>query len=217
VKAALAGVLVLWAGATVAQVAVNPSALNGLRENHAPAHPVRRAPARRAPVHPVPARREAAPPPIAPAAPVVPPAPPAKPELPPVIAVPTQRPEPMPVIPMAADAPGGAETIPEGLRVTFGPGRADLNPASVAAIRAYAAPFETPNGGTVNVVAYAAGPADDPSTARRLSLDRGLAVRAVLLNAGVVSTRIYVRALGTPPAGELAGASQDRVDLMAAK
>ena len=47
-----------------------------------------------------------------------------------------------------------------------------------------------------NVVAYAAGTPDDPSTARRLSLSRALAVRSALMADGVGSARIYVRALG---------------------
>jgi hypothetical protein len=69
----------------------------------------------------------------------------------------------------------------------------------------------TPSGGTVtfNVVAYAAGIADDPSVARRVSLSRGLSVRAALMADGVPSTRIYVRALGAS-GGD---APPDRVDL----
>ena len=44
--------------------------------------------------------------------------------------------------------------------------------------------------------AWSAGTPDDPSTPRRLSLARALAVRAVLISEGVASPRIYVRALG---------------------
>jgi hypothetical protein len=63
-------------------------------------------------------------------------------------------------------------------------------------------------------VAYAAGTPEDPSTARRLSLARALAVRSALIADGVSSTRIYVRALGAQPGGALAGdAPADRVDL----
>lgn len=83
----------------------------------------------------------------------------------------------------------------------------------------------TPAGDTVtyNVVAYAAGVADDPSAARRTSLARGLSVRAALIAAGVPSTRIYVRALGAAGAGAAGGGAgggtgggdgpPDRVDM----
>ena len=44
-----------------------------------------------------------------------------------------------------------------------------------------------PSGGNTsfNVVAYAAGTPEDPSTARRLSLSRALAVRSALIADGV--------------------------------
>jgi hypothetical protein len=54
----------------------------------------------------------------------------------------------------------------------------------------------------VTVQAYAQGTKEDPSTPRRLSLSRGLAARAVLLNDGIASTRIYLRALGASDAGD---------------
>ncbi len=60
-----------------------------------------------------------------------------------------------------------------------------------------------------NVVAYAAGTPEDPSTARRLSLSRALAVRSALMADGIGSSRIYVRALGAT-GGD---AAPDRVDL----
>ena len=62
----------------------------------------------------------------------------------------------------------------------------------------------------IDVVATAAGSADDPSTPRRLSLSRALAVRAVLINEGIPSTRIYPRALG-PNIGD---GPPDRVDVI---
>jgi outer membrane protein OmpA-like peptidoglycan-associated protein len=46
------------------------------------------------------------------------------------------------------------------------------------------------------VAAYAAGAGNDPSTARRLSLSRALAVRDALVAAGVPAAQVYVRALG---------------------
>jgi hypothetical protein len=49
------------------------------------------------------------------------------------------------------------------------------------------------------VQATAPGVASDPSVARRMALDRGLAVRDVLRRAGVASDHIIVQALGNPP------------------
>jgi len=146
---------------------------------------------------------------------VVPLAPPPPPVLPPPIIVPIRPPPPPPPVPIVADAPGEAMAQKDGLRVTFGVGRADLNPATDATLRALAhaaPPFTTP---TFTITAYAPGSPDDPSTPRRLALSRGLAVRGVLLAEGVPSARIYVRALGaTGP--EFAAGPPDRVDVVVA-
>ena len=82
--------------------------------------------------------------------------------------------------------------------VTFGSGQADLSPASAEAIQGLVKTAPASDSTSFNVVAYAAGTPDDPSTARRLSLSRALAVRSALMANGVGSSRIYVRALGTP-------------------
>ncbi len=95
-----------------------------------------------------------------------------------------------------------------GLTVTFGSGQADLSPASAQAIQGLVKKAPSGDSTSFNVVAYAAGTPDDPSTARRLSLSRALAVRSALMANGVGSSRIYVRALGAPKDGEA-----DRVDL----
>jgi outer membrane protein OmpA-like peptidoglycan-associated protein len=62
----------------------------------------------------------------------------------------------------------------------------------------------------VQILAYASGGAEGGSTARRLSLSRGLTVRNYLIDKGVRMTRISVRALGQ--AGD--AGSPDRVDLV---
>jgi len=134
--------------------------------------------------------------------------PPAIAAIPPAVAVPVQRPPDPPAVPVVADAPGEASPVPGGVRATFGADRSDLNPVTEAAIRSFARPLRTSEQ-AVNVLAYAAGNADDPSTPRRLSLARALAARAVLINEGISSTRIWVRALG-PVAS--AGPA-DRVDV----
>ena len=183
-----------------------------------PASPPHRHPAHRAPTHPAapPAATPPATPPPAPTSPAtpkpsappanaatappappqirVPLAPPPAPVLPPAMVVPTRPPAPPAPAPVAADAPGAATAIPDGLRVTFGEGRADLNPATEAALRALAhgAVADT----SFIVSAYAQGAPEDPSTPRRMSLSRALTVRAVLIAEGIASVRIYVKALG---------------------
>jgi outer membrane protein OmpA-like peptidoglycan-associated protein len=125
---------------------------------------------------------------------------------PPAVPATTAPPAPPPV---SATAGTTATAENAGLRLVFKADQSDLSPASSSAIEELVK--ATPKGDTVtyNVVAYAAGVADDPSIARRLSLARGLSVRAALIADGVASTRIYVRALGAS-AGD---GPPDRVDL----
>jgi hypothetical protein len=59
------------------------------------------------------------------------------------------------------------------------------------------------------IIAYAAGTNDTASQARRLSLSRALSVRAYLIEKGVASTRLDVRALGH----QVDSGSPDRVDI----
>ncbi len=141
--------------------------------------------------------------------PAVPEAPPAIAALPPPVSVPVARPQPAPAIPVTADAPGEAARVQGGVRATFGADRSDLNPATEDALRTFARRVKGHETAAINVLAYAAGSANDPSTPRRLSLARALAARAVLMNEGIASTRIYVRALG------MAGGDgpPDRVDV----
>ncbi len=102
--------------------------------------------------------------------------------------------------------------LPPPVRVVFQAGKADLTPADQAAIQDLARAIPMLAADSVNVMAYAAGKPDDPSTARRLSLSRGLAVRSVLLASGVPSAQIYVRALGSTPSNGPA----DHVELIVA-
>jgi outer membrane protein OmpA-like peptidoglycan-associated protein len=222
------GALLLAAGGASAQVAVNPAAINQLQPEHAQHSPPRRAASRtaRRPVHHPPSAHPAAPTsptaakPAVPtaAAPRVPAAPPSAAVIPPpAVVVPTAAPPPLPPIPVAADAPGAAAPVQGGLRITFGKDRSDLSPATVAAIEAIAGQVKD-KPGPLDITAYAAGVPDDPSTPRRLSLARALAVRTVLLHQGIESPRIYVRAMGTSATpGDPAAtppAPADRVDLI---
>ncbi len=62
----------------------------------------------------------------------------------------------------------------------------------------------------LQLLAYAGGAAQTPSQARRLSLSRALAVRARLIEKGIRSTRIDVRALGN----KSEGGPPNRVDII---
>lgn len=62
----------------------------------------------------------------------------------------------------------------------------------------------------LQVKAYAAGDSDNSSRARRLALSRALIVRSFLIEQGIRSTRVDVRALGVPSDG----GPEDRVDLL---
>lgn len=143
----------------------------------------------------------APPPQVALAGPLAPPpAPPVAPSAPPA----------SPMSPPAANA-GSAPTAANAasLTVTFGAEASDLSTSGAAAVKQLA--HSVPENDTIsfNVLAYAQGQAADPSSARRLSLARALAVRSALMAAGVPSTRIYVRALGS----EAGSGPADRADI----
>ena len=121
---------------------------------------------------------------------------------------PAQAPPP-PQPPISDSAASAATATSGGLRVTFGSGETDLSPASASAIHGFVQSAPSGDSTSFNVVAYAAGTPEDPSTARRLSLSRALAVRSALMADGVSSTHIYVRALGAPEGD----ATPDRVDV----
>src|SRR3984957_3837711 len=125
-----------------------------------------------------------------------------------------------------APAPTGAESAPppppvsdkaatnaaptvSGLRVPFASGQSELSPESAAAIKQFASGPTTGEASSFNVLAYAPGSPDDPSTARRVSVSRAMAVRNALVADGVPSARIYVAALGA----QSGDGPPDRVDV----
>jgi outer membrane protein OmpA-like peptidoglycan-associated protein len=151
----------------------------------------------------------AAPTPAPPAA-TLPTAPPATVALAPIVPPPEPaQAAPAPAPPISDSATSAATATGHGLRVTFGTDEADLSPASASAIHDFVQSAPSGDSASYNVVAYAAGTPEDPSTARRLSLSRALAVRSALMADGISSTHIYVRALGAT-AGD---ATPDRVDV----
>ncbi len=199
----------LLATPALAQVSTNSNALDKLPP--APAAPAN-APAAQPRHHPTrrpPAAKPAAKKLTAIGMPALPPAHPVI--VPPPIVMPAHPPPPPPPVPMRADATGAASAITGGTRITFGPGTSDLNPATVEAIRGVAAKALASPAETVSITAWAPGPADDPSTARRLSLDRALAARAVMIQAGLLSDRIRAVAEGTTG---ISAESPDRADIV---
>jgi len=213
-----APLLLLLALPAVAQVSMDNRALDALQPaapaakapahpntGHAPHHGARHPAAKHAPAK---APQHAAAKPVPPSVPAAAPAAPVI--APPPIVFPVHPAPPPPPVPVVVTAPGAASQVGTMTRVTFGPGQADLNPATAAAIRAVGEAAKADPAATISVEAYAPGTEDDPSTPRRLSLSRALAARAVLINAGVPSTHIYVRALGNTHIGD---GPADRVDL----
>lgn len=221
--------LLVWAlapaGVTpaAARVTLNPAALDALHPGDLPlppplppGPPSAGTPTAAPPAHP-PAGPSLpnAPPPASVSAPAALPgigSPPAAPDLPPPpIVVPTRPAPPIGPLHVDASAAGTATPIPDGLRLTFGPGATDLNPASEAALRAFAK--AAPAGTAIfDVAAHATGSRDDPSTPRRLSLSRALTVRGILMAEGIASTHILVRSLGASTPG-IAASPADRVDV----
>jgi outer membrane protein OmpA-like peptidoglycan-associated protein len=144
--------------------------------------------------------------------PPLPVAPPPSVALAPIPPPPTLAPAaPLPPAPVSASVTGAAVPVAGGLRIGFGPGQGELSQSSDQTLQSFVHSLPLSEAISYNVVAYAAGTPEDPSTARRVSLARALSVRGVLMGAGVPSSRIYVRALGATGGNGPA----DRVDVTA--
>lgn len=103
-----------------------------------------------------------------------------------------------------------AAGIPGDLRLEFAGESAELDAAMRDRLLELARQLRGDESLRVQLMAYAAGEGGDASRARRLSLSRALAVRSFLLDQGVRSTRMDVRALGhNVPDGP-----PDRVDIV---
>ena len=113
-----------------------------------------------------------------------------------------QPPQPAPEAPKQAAA---------NLRIAFAVDQTDLNKEGAAALEGLLHAAYEGGPPAFTIVAYAAGTPEDPSSARRISLARAMAARNALMNEGVPSRRITVRALGS----QAAGGPPDRVDISA--
>lgn len=111
---------------------------------------------------------------------------------------------------VAAIAPDRAVPDGKATPVSFSAGSATLADAAKETLGSVA---KTMSGDTelrLQIVAYATGDDDNASQARRLSLSRALAVRSYLIDQGIRSTRMDVRALGN----KFDAGPGDRVDLI---
>jgi outer membrane protein OmpA-like peptidoglycan-associated protein len=182
----------------------------------APQQPAAQAPAPAAPAAPA-TVTAAITPPSAPPAPATPaPAPPAPAETatsaPATPAPPSKTASAPPPAPAAESAPAPTPATPappvqtaarndapppEGeTRIVFDAGSANLTDAAKAQLDALASELKANEAWRIELQAYAAGTDETAPDARRLSLSRALKVRSHLIDQGVRSTRMDVRALG---------------------
>jgi outer membrane protein OmpA-like peptidoglycan-associated protein len=144
------------------------------------------------------------------AAPVAAPPPPPAVATKPVEAAPPPPPPPAPtpvkkVEAKPAPAPKQTASLPpkggdikagKAIRVVFNPGVSKLPNDAKEGLRAIAGKLKGTATLRLQLLAYAGGGSISSSKARRVSLSRALSVRSFLIESGVRSTRIDVRALG---------------------
>ncbi|HEY1708922.1 MAG TPA: OmpA family protein [Rhizomicrobium sp.] len=134
-------------------------------------------------------------------APAAPPSKPAKKELASIAPAPKQTPSPG----------GGTGGLTRRSQIIFAAGAADPAPNALDAIRMLGGDLNSAlNGGAsrIQIQAYGGARSDKSSDARRLSLKRALAIRQILIDAGVPGAKIDVRAMGGANEGP-----PDRVDV----
>jgi outer membrane protein OmpA-like peptidoglycan-associated protein len=153
-----------------------------------------------------PARPKIAGPPAAPQS-AIPPPPAPKSSVAAVIA------PPRPPAPKAAVRPATAPGLVPGRvgMVPFPKGQVDIPPGEVGLLDSVAQELAADGKARLQLIAYASGNADDLLAARRISLARAVQMRAYLIQKGVPSVRMDVRALGDRNAGD---GPADRVDLV---
>ncbi|MDH5187606.1 MAG: OmpA family protein [Rhodospirillaceae bacterium] len=123
----------------------------------------------------------------------------------------TQESEPTPSAPSVASIPPSGGTVGDGysLRVLFEPDTAKLAGLARDDLSALVKNMGDNENLRLQLLAYAGGADMSASVARRLSLSRALAVRSYLIESGIRSTRIDVRALGN----KTTDADTERVDI----
>ncbi len=118
--------------------------------------------------------------------------------------------------PPPASAPPPSDQGPNGLvrqsQILFGPGAPDPVPEAIDAIKGLASPLNSAlaaGASRVEVIAYGGARGDKSSDARRLSLRRAIVIRQLLIDGGVPSARIDLKAMGGTNDAE----PTDRVDI----
>jgi len=95
------------------------------------------------------------------------------------------------------------------MRIIFAQDSSKLPSGARAALKSMSERMRTQDNLRLQLLAYAGNTNTSASAARRLSLSRALAVRSFLIESGVHSTRIDVRALGN----KSTDAVTERVDI----
>ncbi len=112
----------------------------------------------------------------------------------------------------AALPPAGTPLAPgRAMQIVFESTASKLPDTATASLKALATKLKGQPALRLQLMAYAGGESLSPAKARRLSLSRALSVRSYIIENGVRSTRIDVRALGNKTAEE----PLNRVDVMA--
>jgi len=120
----------------------------------------------------------------------------------PVVAAPAPAPQ-------VAAAPAARAASDQLGRLNFATGSAELAGDARTALTPVIGEMNRDAAARLQLQAYASGGDDQGGQARRLSLSRALAVRGYLIEQGIASTRIDVRALGRASEGP-----PDRVDIL---
>ena len=107
-------------------------------------------------------------------------------------------------------APTDALNLGQQFRLGFSSGSAAISDGAATQLDGVAKSMKQNGNLRLQLLAYAGGGSQTPSQARRLSLSRALAVRSQLIEKGIQSTRIDVRALGN----KLEAGPPDRVDII---
>jgi len=124
---------------------------------------------------------------------------------------PAARPAPSPPVQTASLPPAPSTGNGASLSLAFTGEDATLSEAAKRQLDTVAARANKDEALRLQLMAYASGTGDAANQARRTSLSRALAVRSYLIDKGVRSTRIDVRALGNRLEG---GGDPDRVDVI---
>ncbi|MBF0167235.1 MAG: OmpA family protein [Alphaproteobacteria bacterium] len=101
----------------------------------------------------------------------------------------------------------GGETL---MQIVFADGATRIPDSNLVDLKALAGRMSKDDEMRLQLLAYAEGTDANASKARRLSLSRALSVRSYLIDQGVRSTRIDVRALGN----KAGSGPSERVDVM---